>query len=279
MTTKIAILGSCVSEDWYHFQDVRHRLDVQLIPKYQPSSLISITSKPVHVSIEPSPLLKPEEIVALRIDLDKSFLPRLAETRPDILIVELLAESRRSLGVISTGDSWITNNYILQRCDLPPEIKNGRYLNVMDEPDEYLVHFRAAARTLDEFMRRELPDCRIVLNQARWAEYFLDEEGELRSYPPLKQMSSMRANSRLDTLDAVFMEEVSCDRMVIDDVPIFADERHIWGASPDHFARVYYTSFAKKLGAVIAGVPRSDDAAVKRAPRAYAPCPTLAESD
>lgn len=266
MTTKLAILGTCVSADWYHFQDVRHRLDVQLVPRYQPSSIISITSPPAGITIQPGPLLKPEEIVALRIDLDKSFLPLLAETKPDILVVELLTESRRSLGVISVGDSWITNSYILHRCDPPPEVTNGRHLNIVDEPDVYLAQFRNAARRLGEFLRRELPDCLIVLNQVRWAEYFLDGEGELRSYPPFEQMSNFCANSRLNLLEKVFIEEVPCQRILIDDVPIFADDRHIWGASPDHFARVFYTSFAKKLGAIIAAGKRSDDAAGAASP-------------
>lgn len=256
MTTKIAILGSCVSEDWFHFQDVRHRLPVKLIPKYQPSSVISITSPPSGLLVHPSPILKPEEVVALRIDLDKSFLPLLAETRPDMLIVELMMDSRRSLGVIAVGDSWITNSYILHRCDLPPEFRDGRRLNIMDEPDAYLALFRKAARRLGEFMRRELPDCRIVLNQVRWAEYFVDEEDELRSYPPLEQMSSFQANNRMNALEATFGEEVPCERIMVDDVPIFADERHIWGPSPDHFVRAFYTGFAHKLGELLARPPK-----------------------
>lgn len=266
MSTKIAILGTCVSADWFHYQDVRHRLDAQLVPRYQPSSVISVMSPPPGISITPGALLKPEEVAALRIDLDKSFLSLLSETRPDILIVELLTESRRTLGVIAVGDSWITNSYILHRCDPPPEVKNGRHLNIMDEPDAYLAQFRDAARRLGEFLRRELPDCRIVLNQARWAEYFLDGEGELRSYPPFEQLSNFRVNFRLNLLEAVFLEEVPCERIVVDDVPIFADERHIWGASPDHYAKVFYTGFAKKLGAIIAAGRPGGGAGVTSSP-------------
>jgi hypothetical protein len=252
MTTKLAILGSCVSEDWVHFQDARRRLDVRLVPKYQPSSLISVTSRPLDLAIEPGSLLKPEEALALKVDIDKSFLPRLAVVQPDILIVELLTDSRRSLGVISVGDSWITNSYILQRCSLPQEVKNGRYLNVMDHEDEYMAVFRESIMKFREFMIRNLPNCRVVLNQARWAEYFIDATGELNSYPPLEQLSSFRANLRLKLLEDCFADEIACERISVDDVPIFADDQHIWGAANDHFARVYYTRFAEKLGMLIA---------------------------
>ena len=252
MTTTIAILGSCVSEDWYHFQGVHNRLDVRLVPRYQLSSLISIMSKPLAAAIEPDPLLKPAELVALRIDLDKSFLSRLSDAKPDILILELLGDSRRSLGVISVGDSWITNSYILQRCNLPSEVRDGKYLNVMDDPDAYIALFRQSARAFGEFMKRELPRCRMVINQARWAEYFLDAKGELISYPPLKQLSSFQANARLELLENTLAKEIACDRIAVDDIPAFADEQHIWGPSPDHFTRVFYTSFADKLRDYIA---------------------------
>ncbi len=252
MTTKLAILGSCVSEDWVHFQDARRRLDVRLVPRYQPSSLISITSRPLGLDIEPGSILKPEEATALKVDLDKSFLPRLADVQPDILIVELLTDSRRSLGVISVGGSWITNSYILQRCSLPREVQNGRYLNVMDDEDEYMALFRQSTIRFREFMVRTLPNCRIVLNQARWAEYFIDDRGELNSYPPLEQLSNFRANLRLKLLEDCFTDEIDCERISVDDIPIFADDQHIWGASPDHFARIYYTRFAERLGMLIA---------------------------
>jgi len=78
--------------------------------------------------------------------------------------------------------------------------------------------------------------------------------------------SYMRQVQDLGLLEKVFIEEVPCQRILIDDVPIFADDRHIWGASPDHFARVFYTSFAKKLGAIIAAGKRSDDAAGAASP-------------
>ena len=98
MTTKIAILGTCVSEDWIHFQPPRSRLDVKLEPRYQPSSLISIVADPVVLDLQPGPRMTPQLETSLRSDLDKSFLPTLAETQPDFLIVELMFDSRKDRG-------------------------------------------------------------------------------------------------------------------------------------------------------------------------------------
>lgn len=253
MTTKIAILGTCVSEDWIHFQPARSRLDVKLEPRYQPSSLISIVADPVVLDLQPGPRMTPQLETSLRIDLDKSFLPTLAETQPDILIVELMFDSRkdRGGGVIAIGDSWITSSYILHRCHMPPEVTAARHLNVLDEPDVYLDLFRTSAKKLAGFLRRHLPNCKVILNQVRWAEYYIAEDGELKSYPPWEQRAYFRANLRMDRLEAVFREEIECQSIRVDDVPIFADSQHIWGSSADHFIRCYYTRFAEKLAAFI----------------------------
>lgn len=254
MTKRIAILGTCVSEDWVHFQNARNRLDVVLEPRYQPSSLISIVSDPVNLDLQPGPRMTPMLETALKIDLDKSFLPTLASTQPDYLIVELTFDSRkdRGGGILAIGNSWITSSYILHRCQLPPDVKTARHLNVLDEPEAYLDLFRSSARKLADFLKNDLSDCKVILNQVRWAEYYVAEDGELRSYSPWEQRAYFRANLRLDRLEAVFGEEINCRHIFVDDVPIFADSQHIWGASADHFIRYYYTRFAEKLAACIA---------------------------
>ena len=87
---KIAILGTCASEDWYHYQDPRRRLDVGLVPRYQQSALISLNCKPVSLPSELGPKVSEVDAAKLRVDFDKSFLPTLKEVKPDFLIVDLL---------------------------------------------------------------------------------------------------------------------------------------------------------------------------------------------
>lgn len=249
MTKKIAILGSCVSEDWYHYQDAHARLDAVVPMRYQLSSLISIMAEPVHMEVEIGDTLKRLEKVSLQIDFDKSFLRRLIEMNPDVLIVELLADSRDGSygGVIALDGSWISSTYILTRTPMHEEFSVARHLDILNDPDEYKTLFRKAAKRLQDFLTRELPDCKVVLNQARWAEYFIDEHGTVQSYSPWEQNAYFQYNLRLDALEKIFTEEVSCDLLRVDEVPIFADVQHIWGRSADHYIRYFYTSFIEKL--------------------------------
>lgn len=250
MTTTIAILGSCVSEDWYHHQDPRHRLDVKLKPRYQPSTLISTMAEPIDMPVDPGPALVEQEADGLKADFDKSFLTTLANVQPDVLIVELLYDSRR--GVIALNGSWISSTYILRRSALPEEVKSLPDVSVLREPERYYEHFRDAAKRFGAFLRDKLPACKIILHQARWSEFFLDEDGVLTSYPPHEQLMYFRANQRLVTLERIFREEVPCASIRVDDIPIFADSRHIWGPAPDHYVKHYYAEFTEQLRKLIA---------------------------
>ena len=258
-TTKtIAILGSCVSEDWYHFQDVRHRLDVVVPMRYQVSSLISIMAEPVDMTIEMGDRLKEIEKTSLQVDFDKSFLASMVKLKPDVLIVELLPDCREGHygGVIAVDGSWISSTYILKRTPMAAKFSVARHLDVQNDPDEYFALFRQSARKLQQFLTRELPNCQVILNQARLAEYFIDEEGAVQSYSPWEQSMYFRANLRLDPLEKIFAEEVRCDLLRIDDVPIFADVRHIPGRSVDHYVKYFYTRFAEKM-ALLMNMPFS----------------------
>ncbi len=249
MTKKIAILGSCVSEGWFHHQRVNHRLDAELVPRYQPSTIASMAARPLDMAADAGQALNPQDALALKMDFDKSFLDVVASAQPDILIVELLRDSRN--GAMSFGGSWITPNYILKRSAMAPQTAGATTLTPVVEPDAYFELFSQSSRTLNAFFRERIPHCRIVLNKVRWAEYFIDEDGTLQSYRPWDQNSYFVSNLRLDTLEKLFAEEVTCESIKIDEVPIFADLQHIWGPAPDHFVRYYDVAFGEKLRALM----------------------------
>jgi hypothetical protein len=249
MTKKVAILGSCVSEGWFHHQRINERLDAELVPRYQPSTIVSMAARPVNIVIDPGQALNSQDELALKMDFDKSFLDVVVSVQPDILIVELLRDSRN--GAMSFGGTWITPNHILKRSPMALQTVGATTLSPVTEPDAYFELFAQSARTLSAFFRERIPRCRIVLNKVRWAEYFIDEEGNLQSYRPWDQNSYFISNLRLDPLEKIFAKEVVCDSIKIDDVPIFADIQHIWGPAPDHFVRYFDSAFGEKLRALI----------------------------
>lgn len=255
MSTRIAILGTCTSEDWYHFQGLHDRLDVKIL-RFQPSSVISLMAEPVNMAIEGGSELQDKEVARLRTDFDKSFLSALANFKPDVLIVEALSDSRR--GVIPVGTSWVTRTYRVEKSPMEERLGFPKPFNAINQPDAYCALYREAARRFSTYLADTLPDCRVVLHKARWSEYFVDENNELKSYRPKLQREYFVANLRLDVLERIFCEEVRCDTIDIDDFPVFADALHVWGPSSDHYIKVYYKTFTDRLRRLLAtSVPQS----------------------
>lgn len=243
----VAVLGTCVSADWIHFQSARQRLDVTLF-RYQPSSIISAMAAPVNVAIDGGDLNE-VETSRLKTDFDKSFLSTLVDFAPDVLIVEVLGDSRR--GVIPVGDSFVTRNFRVEGSPNGSSLASGNYFTPMEAPDAYYEIFRQAAKRLKVFLDEKLPRCKVILNRARWSEYFVDEHDHLRSYPPNLQNEYWIANRRLETLEKIALEELQCASISIDEIPIFADDRHIFGPASEHYIKSFYTLFVDKLRAIV----------------------------
>lgn len=248
MKTKIAILGTCSSEDWYHFQGARDRLDAEIL-RFQPSSIISLMAEPVDMAVEGGTELKEKEVERLKVDFNKSFLSTLVAFKPDILICETLSDSRR--GVIPVGNSWVTRTYRVEKSPMEERLGFPKHFNAITDPAAYLDLFRASTKMLDSFLKRSLPNCSIALHKARWSEYYVDENDELKSYKPKQQNQYFVANLRLNALDKIFAQEIMCDEIEIDDIPIFADARHVWGPSSDHYIKIYYKLFTERLRKLI----------------------------
>jgi hypothetical protein len=248
MTPKLAILGTCVSADWVHFQHPSRQLDVRVLP-YQPSSVISMMADPIDIAID-SGDLKERDTVRLKVDFDKSFLRSLIESKPNFLIVEVLADSRR--GVIPIGNSWVSRTSRLERSPMRDRISSQRFTAV-NNPEAYYSLFRQSAAKLFHFLQEHLPGCQIILNHARWAEYYVDDDGELQSYKAKLQNEYFVSNLRLQDLERIFGEEVPCKHLVVDDVPTFADSRHIWGVGPEHYIKAHYASFIEELRTLLQG--------------------------
>ena len=122
-----------------------------------------------------------------------------------------------------------------------------------NDPERYLEAFTLAVRHLSAFAKESLPDCRIILHKARWAEYYVDARGDLHPYDRQRQLSHFVANVRIKSLENVFESEVDCASIAVDDVPFLADVQHIWGFLPVHYQRSYYGSFSEKLRNLLEG--------------------------
>ena len=81
MTRRLAILGTCASEDWVRYQNQRTALDVKLVPKRFHASIISLCAKPIRPPEDLGDISEADKLM-IRRDFSKIFLQELVERNP-----------------------------------------------------------------------------------------------------------------------------------------------------------------------------------------------------
>ncbi len=265
MTDTLSIIGACSSEDWIHFRDFSRAFDFALPPLRQHSSLLSIVSKASPVPDGLFEGLSAWEQAQLRADFDKSFLVRLVEARPRVLIIDFAIDAMS--GVIRHGEGYITRSFLLRKSPLFGEFKMQESMKPSTRQENYLREFSFAARMLGAFMARKLPDCQIVLHKNRFAETIVDKAGVVRRWPERPLQLFQSANQSLPLLEEAFQRHVRCDVISLLDETWHADQGHMWGAGGMHFERRYYRRFHAELGKLMAGDSAPPGTAATGAPR------------
>jgi hypothetical protein len=247
---KLSILGSCVSEDWVHYRDV-HAMHLTLPERRQHSSLISVVAQPSEVPDDLGPGLTEWEAKQLRTDLDKSFLPHLAEVKPDGLIIDVAIDALR--GVAMFDGRMITNSFMFQKSRLFENFDARQVHAALHEPEAYSRVMATATRNFWAFMEREIRGCRVILHKCRYALSYRDRSGEVRPFAEDVRSSYRRANQSMAQLEAVMEGEMPCEVIAIADDSLLADQRHVWGLGGMHLERSYYTRFQSELDRIMKG--------------------------
>ena len=245
---KLSILGSCVSEDWVHYRDI-NVTQFDLPERRQHSSLISVCAQPVEVPDDLGPGLSEWEAQQLRTDLDKSFLPHLAEIKPDGLVIDLAIDALR--GVAMFDRKLITNSFMFQKSRLFENFDGCNVHAALDEPAAYARVLASATRQFRAFMERELPSCRVILHKCRYALAYRDRSGVERPFAEDEQSSYRRANRSMEALERVIEGEMACDAIDIADETLLADAKHVWGLAGMHLERSYYSRFQAELDRIM----------------------------
>lgn len=246
---RLSILGSCVSEDWLHYRDVDADLQFAMPDRRQHSSLISICAQPSRVPADLGPDLTEWEAQQLRTDLDKSYLPGLARSKPDALVIDLAIDALR--GVAFFDGRLITNTFMFRKSRLWEGFDQRNVRSALAEPELYCGVLADAARRLGDFITAEIPNCKVILHKCRYALAYRDLAGEVRPFADEVQASYRRANQGLARMEQVVAAEVPCDTIFIPGDPLLADQRHVWGLGGMHLERWYYARFQSELARIM----------------------------
>ncbi|SMX74682.1 MULTISPECIES: DUF6270 domain-containing protein [Brevibacterium] len=241
---EVSIIGSCVTRDNFNSSISPYWKSLwRLNDTFYQSSIVSLMSDTVDVPESFVDGLNKHDREVVSRDFSKSFLNELAQTPPDILILDLFADTR--FGVIEVGGSWATNNeWKLPNAVGYESLKDNRRVSGSVNEDEFIILFTEGCVKLKEFIAENIPNTRICLNSARntYIHRGVNTEGGKFSRGEI-----IRLNKLWDILDDKFVS--TFNPVVLDSMPlgIQADSYHQWGPGPVHYEERYYSNFHASL--------------------------------
>lgn len=231
---KVAIIGSCVTRD--AFKDIKN-IEILYVAR---TSFISLASKPFDISEDEIPIEGNFERRMVLWDLNKQFLTKLSEFKPDVIILDFIDE-RFDLIEYENG-FYVRSNYLVNSgiLDRMPDYKIIRRQNC----DEL---WKNACRIL----ARELLSVtkNIVLHQSHWAtSYRHPDSNEIIDFTPEEAKIAIINNRILDTYYQILQEEIpSLTCLKYESGLLYSDYAHQWGKDYFHFGNEYYHDIATKL--------------------------------
>ena len=248
---KVAVIGSCASEDWIHYRNIDSDFDIEVPPLRQHSSLISLFAKPGMAPAVLGGTLRDWEEKQIRSDFDKSFLRRLVVERPAAAIIDFAIDATG--GIALFNGCLITHSFMFERSGLAAILDPKNIFLPSLEPAAYAAALVTAARHFDAFMKRELPDCRVILHKCRFATSYLDRSRTVQPFPEEGRAYYTAANQLMGLMEPTVEQHISCAVIDVREEPILADETHLWGLAPMHLERRYYARFQSAFERIMSG--------------------------
>lgn len=237
---KIAIIGSCVSRDAFEFDKSNFDISAAYFPR---ASIVSLMSKPIEID---HTVLSDEnqwlKWVILN-DYNKSTITQVKAKKPDAIIVDLIEER---FDLININGNFLTRSDDLLK--VYPLIKEVNAANIVSRnSNDDILLFSSHASLFCETLNRELPDVKVIIHDARYSDYYMDN-GKIIKFDEHKCYGNKQANARLEMYSKILIKELKNVAYIkLDNEISIANKNHKWGLSPFHYTDEYYEEFMARI--------------------------------
>ncbi|WP_079506711.1 DUF6270 domain-containing protein [Mesobacillus jeotgali] len=268
MDTKknVSVLGSCATRDNFNSKfNENYKEFYECILTQNQTSIISLMSEKIGFSEEDLGDLEEYTKWNVRTDFNKEFLLLLKEKAPDYLIMDFFADIH--FGCIQLeGNKFITNNrWMVWKTEYYKRLKATEdilTLNIQDHTEKYIELWKCSLDKLANFLKEELPDCKVIIHKARNVRKILTEDCaefiDLSTSGKVKKENVEVLNSLWDQLDNYAINAHNWNFIELPESTTF--EGHPWGPFYVHYTMDYYHQFLNQLhGIVIQDIVNDSD--------------------
>lgn len=249
---KIAVLGSCVSRDPFNSKFISdYSSYAKCVFHQNQMSMVSLVAPPIPFNEINISGLSPFDTNHFKTELSKIFFEKMIECRPDYLILDFYGDLYYGIQKVG-GDSWITNKKWLfsktkQYHDL--DLRESMSLFSRDDKEMYLELWRNGVEYLFLFLQKELPDCKVIINQARFVDTYLNAStGKFcRVSEKHRYINIDVYNKWWDALDNYVIKNYNVRTLNYEEGKYHSVEDHPWGMFYVHYNNQFYQDFTRKL--------------------------------
>jgi len=250
---RVAILGSCVTRDLWRMMGAPPD-DLLYISRTRLPSLFAARPQGLVLPDAPPPGLRPNPAQALRTDLAKTALARLAAFRPDLVILDFIDERFDLL--VGAGGA-VTASWELETSgwDALRPLQALRRIDALSAADATLWRRGLDALATLCAPGGALSGTRLVLHEARWSNALQTPSRRIEALDPDLEITPGRPasraahNARLGRMHAASRAVLPGLEVVrAPESLILSDPDHVWGLSPFHYIPDYYAEIWRQLG-------------------------------
>ncbi|WP_436878232.1 accessory Sec system protein Asp2 [Mammaliicoccus sciuri] len=247
MTIKIATLGSCVTRDNFNSTiNPYYKKFFTIIAHQNQTSIPSLMSKKGTLEVSNEFIKKaPYFQGLLSQEFSKEFLEKLKDKQPEYLIMDLDPDVKFGLLKLNNG-TMITNNPKFRGI---PQIESGTKLNINEDFDSYFTLWKSAIHNFFEFMKKNVPNCKVVLIKGRFKDTFSDGTTltKMRNDQNIPLQNYIKMNEIWDILDEYIETNFDILNLDMTKTKYNLNKNHLWGPYYLHYEDRYYNYILNSL--------------------------------
>ncbi|UQW81257.1 accessory Sec system protein Asp2 [Staphylococcus edaphicus] len=247
MTIKIATIGSCITRDNFNTKiNPNYKKFFNVIAHQNQTTMLSLMSEKMSLSVNNDFLNKSPYIQTMIYkEYSKEFLTIITKEKPDFLLLDFDPDIKFGIKKIS-NTHFISNNPNYEDIHSSNGVET---LNIVENYEEYMKLWKKSIDEFFNFMKNEIPSCKVILVKARFSNEFSDgstlNEYRVKNGFSIQDIEVM--NSKWDKLDSYVCNNYDVLELDMTSKKYYLDKNHLWGAYYLHYELQFYNDFLNKL--------------------------------
>lgn len=252
---RVAVAGSCLTRDSFNSRfNPGHDLLFEVCATHNQGSMIALMSPPIEIAFTPTRPMNAYDRWNIRADLTREFLSRLAEEKPDILLLDFQGDVRFGVAQLPDGRYLTDHHWKTQQTDFYERAQQSNALRVLrpwEVPETYFALWSEALDRFAEHVRRTSPETEVVVHRGHHARRLM-VPGRLRPVPlqrraRFRDVDPDQADEWWARLDQHAIDRFGWQQIDLRDLAPPTYRGHPWGAGHLHFTPDYHHRFLAEL--------------------------------